>query len=257
MVYELRAGQFSGPIEKLLELIEDKKLQVTEISLAEVTDDFLKYVKKIAESQRGDRPTSEGLRLLADFIAVASRLIFLKSKSLLPNESLEGDEEAEIRDLELRLKLYKELKPAIILLARSWRGARGQYGRPYFLSKGFGAIAGTEDQSAGVFYPGRDVTISCLADALRGLLSDFKGLTIETETIREKVVTLEEKMDEIIQKLNQAAEASLGNLAFAKTRSEIVVIFLAILHLAREQLVSLEQKDNFSDIIVKGSGRDR
>lgn len=246
--YELKIEQFSGPIEKLLELIEEKKLNITEISLSEVTEDFLGYMRKIADLDLAGKPSPGTLRLLADFIAVASRLIFLKSKSLLPGEKTDEDEEGELKDLEYRLRLYSELKPAIKEVASIWKKAKPQYSRPYFMAHQFSSLAGAENGV--VFYPGGNVNLEGLAEALNNLVAAFKDVEIDAQTIMEKVVTLEEKIKEIITKLTETANSSLKSLSLSKTRSEIIVIFLAILHLAREQLVHLEQESNFSDIMI-------
>ena len=84
MNYELKTEQFSGPIEKLWELIEEKKLEITELNLAEVTADFLNYLKTIEKVEP---------KLLADFVVIASRLLLIKSKALLPNLELTVEEE--------------------------------------------------------------------------------------------------------------------------------------------------------------------
>ena len=112
-MYELKTETFSGPLEKLLELIEAHEMDVSAVSMAQVTDDFLKYL----ETLRGKKPedaaiAADGervatafeidLRILADFISVASKLIFLKSKYLLPGLALTDEEEADIKDLEGR-----------------------------------------------------------------------------------------------------------------------------------------------------------
>lgn len=247
--YELKTEQFSGPIEKLLELIEDRKLEITEISLSAVTEDFLSYMKKVAGSDSAERPSPMALRLLADFIAVASRLIFLKSKSLLPGEETNEDEESELKDLEYRLRLYSELKPAVRALALAWKSGKPQYSRPYFMTHQFSSLEGSGEGAA--FYPGGNVSLGSLAEAFNILVSAFKDVEVDTQTIREKVVSLEEKVKEIIARLSETASSSLKSLSVSKTRSEIIVIFLAILHLAREQLVHLEQEGNFSDIMVR------
>ena len=104
MNYELRIEKFSGPIEKLLELIEEKKLEITELNLAEATADFLNYIKKIENIEP---------RLLADFVVVVAKLLLIKSKALLPNLQLTEEEEKDIKDLENRLKIYRQFKPAI------------------------------------------------------------------------------------------------------------------------------------------------
>ena len=91
-MYQLKLDNFSGPLEKLLELIEAEKMDVSEVSMAKVTDDFLKYLDalktsdlltNVAEEMALDKMRLD-LRVLADFISIASRLIFLKSKYLLP-----------------------------------------------------------------------------------------------------------------------------------------------------------------------------
>lgn len=237
MVYELRLEKFSGPLEKLLELIEERKLDITEISLAEVTDDFLNYLKTLADQETG-------LRLMADFIAVASRLILIKSKFLLPDLTLTGEEEESIKDLERRLQIYREFKPAMKILARFWRSRAREFGRPYFLSAG--NLAG-----AAVFYPGGGLEIKTLVEAINELFETFKGMELETQTIKEKIITIEEKIEEIVKRLQAEGESSFKNLSGRKSRSEVIAIFLAILHLAREQLVFLEQKDRFGDIVIQ------
>src|SRR5262245_8487868 len=95
MDYALRLQQYEGPLEKLLELIEERKLDVNEISLAEVTDDFLKYLEQLP---------AVAPALLADFLTIGSRLVLIKSKSLLPELPLSAEEESDIKDLERRLE---------------------------------------------------------------------------------------------------------------------------------------------------------
>ena len=81
--------QFSGPLEKLLELIEAEKMDMNEVSMAKVTDGFLKYLGKVPKGrQEGEERFRVDLRILADFISVASKLIFLKSKYILPGLTL-------------------------------------------------------------------------------------------------------------------------------------------------------------------------
>ncbi len=234
--YELKLEKFSGPLEKLLELIEERKMDITEISMAEVTDDFLKYLKALADQEAG-------LRLLADFIAVASRLILIKSKFLLPDLTLTGEEEASIKDLEKRLKIYQEFKPALQILAKLWRSKKREFSRPYFLSAGI-------SHGASVFYPGESLDIKVLVESIERLFQSFKGLELETQTIKEKVVSIEEIIEEVMKRMEHIREARFGDLASTKSRMEIIAIFLAILHLAREQLVFLEQSEHFGDIKI-------
>jgi len=241
MLYELRLERFSGPLDKLLELIEGQKLEITEISLATVTDDFLKYVKTL---ETVETP------LLADFVAIASKLIFIKSKFILPDFRLTGEEEAEIRDLEKRLRMYRELRPAMHSVQRLWREGSKQFGRPYFMNV---TVLDASKSGEKIFYPGLELTSKRIMGALGSIIDGFKKLELETRTIREKIITIEEKMAEIIHRLEQEVKTTLKTLSHKKPVSEVIAVFLAILHLAREQKVFLDQKTNFSDIIIKTS----
>jgi len=247
MVYELQVGEWSGPLEKLLELIEAEKLGISEVSLAKVTDGFLKYLEKFREGGGEEEGFRMDLRVLADFIQVASRLIFLKSKYLLPGLALTDDEEAEIKDLEERLKIYQRLKPAIRELNKLWKESHKSYSRPYFLGRGGAGLAPGQT----IFYPGTKLDIESMQGALGQLFETVKTFELETETIKEKIITLEEKISEVLSRVQQEGDTQFRHLSGAKSRSEMIVVFLAVLHLAREQLVLLEQMENFSEIMVK------
>jgi len=238
--YELKLQQFSGPLETLLELVEARKLEITQISLAEVTTDFLKYVEIL--KQTGGIPH----RSLADFVLVASRLILIKSKSLLPDLSLTPEEEGEIKDLEHRLRLYRELRPLFKNLVTEWSRGQVAYARPYFME----IQGGTPGN---VFYPGKNLSADAITDALRRILSGIERFSLETETVRETIINLEEKIQEVIRRIQEGGQMTFGKMSHDKSKAEIITIFLAILHLAREQLILLEQEDAFSDIMMKSN----
>ncbi len=248
MAYEVRTEQWSGPLEKLLELMEAEALAVSEVSLAKVTDGFLKYLEAFRRGGGGDAEKFRvDLRILADFIAVASKLIFLKSKYLLPGLELTEDEEADIKELEERLKRYQELKPALRHIQKLWRENHRSYSRPYFLGKGLAT-------GQSVFYPGANLDLQGLTGALGRIFETIKTYAFETETVKEKIVTLEEKIAEVVKRMEHEGDLQFKRLSGAKPRAELIVLFLAILHLAREQLIFLEQMENFSDIMVKKNG---
>ena len=249
-MFELQVGEFSGPLEKLLELIEAEKLGINEVSLTKVTDAFLKYLEEFRGEGDGETEFRMDLRVLADFIAVASRLIFLKSKYLLPGLALTEEEEGEIKDLEERLKIYQKLKPAIKLLNELWRTSHKSYSRPYFLGRGAGVVPGQA-----VFYPGKALDKESLEGALGQLFETIKTFELETETIKETIVSLEEKITEVLGRIQKEGDMQFKNLSSSKSRSEAIVVFLALLHLAREQLILLEQMENFSDIMVRNSAQ--
>lgn len=232
MDYALKMEQYEGPLEKLLELIEERKLAVNEISLAAVTDDFLKYLEQLPSVAPG---------LLADFLTVASRLVLIKSKSLLPELPLTEEEEHDIKDLEQRLVLYRQLKDAEKHVAALWRSGHRSASRPYLFHA---------SSLPPVFHPGKGLDPSSLAAAFAQVYAAIEKITMETETVYETIVTLEQKMQEIITRMATIAQSSLHGLSGTRGRAEIVTVFLAILHLAREGRIALTQSEQFSDIIV-------
>jgi segregation and condensation protein A len=253
--YELKLANYTGPLQKLLELIEERKLDISEISLAQVTDDFLRYLEKMEKMRAagGGFETQESLRLLADFVVIASRLVFIKSKALLPDLTLSPEEEESIKDLEVRLRLYRELKPAMKNILRLWRERKEEFSRPYFMNFPYLSMrpeAGAAEKNARIFFPG-NVSVELLLEGMRKMWQNLSGLIEESRIIQEKIATLEDTIREVVKRLKELREVSFTKLAYAKSRAEIIVTFLAILHLAREQIIFLEQGEHFSDIIVR------
>jgi segregation and condensation protein A len=258
MKYDLKLENYEGPIEKLLELIEAREMDVTEISMALVTDDFLKYLENLSadykSSEASGNAAAEGyMRLLSDFIVIGSRLVFIKSKALIPDIKLNEEEEAGIKDLEDRLLLYQKLKPVMRVIATRWRKGASEYAREYFLHvKGLLlAIRANEGKGTEFFYPGGNLDAKQLNDALRKILALTEQVVAEEKVIQEKIVSLEEKIKEIISNMRNINEATFRGIAKGASRGEAIVAFLAILHLAREQLVMLEQESSHSDIIIR------
>jgi segregation and condensation protein A len=248
--YELSLDRFQGPLDKLLELIEARELEVSEISLAEVTDDFLKYLESL-KAPEGAAEDPISMRLLADFIVVASRLVFIKSKALLPSFELTEEEASDIRDLESRLRLYRELKPMFKAMQATWGDRRPVLGRPYFMNTVTPAAGSAgADRGARVFYPGERLTAAALAGSLEKLFAAFERFALENDTIRERIVTLEEKIAEIVSRIRELAATSFQALAKDQSRAETIITFLAVLHLAREQVLTIEQGEHLSDIMI-------
>ena len=127
-----------------------------------------------------------------------------------------------------------------------WRASHKSYSRPYFIGRGGGHMP-----EVAIFYPGTKLTVAALEGSLDHIFETMKTFAIETETVREKIVTLEEKITEVLGRVQKEGELRLKGFSDNNSRSEMIVVFLAILHLAREQLILLEQMENFSDIMVK------
>lgn len=242
--YEVKLQQFSGPLGKLLELIEEKQLEITSINLAEVTGDFLNYVKTLssAQSTGGEKSTPS---LIADFLVVAARLVLIKSKVLLPMLELSKEEEEDIKDLEGRLRIYREFKAASEHIKKLWDKNSPAYARPLFLNLG----------ERSIFYPPENLKLGDLANAVNNLAAVLKVLLPEEQTVKRAVVTIEQKIEELLNRLKAAGQHSFRNMSEQKTRNEVIVLFLAILHLLKDRLINVEQGNQFSDIVISSEGR--
>lgn len=231
MGYQVRSDKFSGPLEKLLEMIEERQLEVTLVSLAQITGDFLEYLKTLDEQSK--HPS-----VLADFVVIASRLLLIKSKAILPSLELTEEEETDIKDLEQRLRIYKEFKIASELMKKSWENRRSIYGRELFSNLPV------------VFYPSSNLSISSMQEKLNELLHELAALIPDKQTVKKVVMTLEQKVKELLNRLKEQAEHSFNSLSQNKPKLEIIMLFLAILHLLRERLIHADQAGQFSDITV-------
>lgn len=232
MKYELKSNQFSGPLEKLLELIEEKKMEITVINLAEITNDFLKYLQEL--SKEAIHPS-----LIADFIIVASRLLLIKSKALLPSLELTEEEEKDIQDLEFRLKIYKEFKESSLNLKKLWDNKKYCFGKELF------------SDFPPIFYPPENLKTNDLAGTIKNIIAELQALIPEKKSIKKAVISIKEKMEELLNRFKHKIENSFKDITQAKPKLEIIILFLAILHLIKDHLITTKQDERFSDIIIK------
>lgn len=234
MAYELRTSEYKGPLDKLLELVEEKKLEITTVSLAEVTNDFLEYLKKIESEQRDHD-------LIADFLMIASRLVLIKSKVLLPTLTLSEEEEVDIKNLEARLKLYQELKQTQAHIREGWHAAPLMRSREFMMASG------------AIFYPASNGAPDTMHASVAKLVGELQKILRPIAFVKREIVNLKEKIQDIFKRLTEVP-LSFSKLRQNGSREEVVVLFLAILHLIKDQLVSVEQDDRFGDILIAKNG---
>lgn len=231
--FTVRAGDFEGPLDLLLSLIEERKLLVNDVSLTQVADDFLEYLKSQPKFPMGQA---------AQFVLIAATLILLKSRSLLPVLSLSKDEEGDIRDLEFRLKIYQVFRTVSRALGNVSRG------RMFF---GYGARI---DEP--IFSPPPDLSVQSLTEAASRALESAPRIHLTPEVSVQSVVTLEEMIDRLSQRIEKAINLSFKEFAGAsKTdKKELVVGFLAMLELVKRGMLAVSQEASFGDITMNYQG---
>jgi segregation and condensation protein A len=217
--YSVKTSAFEGPLGLLLDLVEKRKLFVSDVSLAQVTDDFIKYIETHEEF-----PISES----AEFIVVASTLMLIKSRSLLPNLTLTDEEEASIEDLELRLKLYARVKELGIEIKKI-------FGKNIVFEKG------PSKKEVVVFSPDSKTDLKNLSEALFKMLETLpKKENIPKATVR-KMISLEETIEKLAQRISKGAKMKFSTFA-GKDKISIIVGFLAMLELVKRGALRVTQE---------------
>lgn len=231
MTYKVKIEQFEGPLDLLLSLIEEQKLDIVKLSLAAVTDQYLEHIKNNKEIH---------LENLSDFLSVAAKLILIKSKALLPMLQLSDEEEDEIEDLTEKLKEYKKFKEASLQIGQMDKAKRISLSREGYLGvKAF-------------FYPPENLNVFDLKKYFQTILNEIPIIEKLEEELVKEVATLEEKINDLQKFLTAKIETSFSELVSGtEEKVEVIISFLAMLEMVKQRMISVEQGNLFSEIKLK------
>ena len=229
--FKIKMEGFEGPLELLLSLIEKRKLPINDVSLAVVTNDYITYI----EAQK-EFPLSQ----TSHFVLIASTLLLIKSKSLLPTLDLTPDEEEDMASLEQRLVLFKRNKELS-------QHVRNMFGENVLFSAQEGKILDP------VFSPPQDASTGSLQDAMIRILKGLPKVNFIPEAVVKKVVSIEEMIEDLTLRITKKLRMSFSEFSNMEKgeKIEIIVGFLAMLELAKQGIISLTQDKVFSDITME------
>jgi segregation and condensation protein A len=227
MAFTVKQNQFEGPLDLLLDLIEKRKLFVNDVSLAKVADDYIAYVQGL-----GEFPVADS----AHFILIASTLLLIKSKSLLPTLNLTVEEQASIQDLEKRLKIYEHMRDLAQKIEPLF-GATMMYPR------------GDKKQEP-VFSPDVDMTTPNLFTAVQRVLANLPKKEFLPKVIIDKVISLEVMIESLTKRVTESLKMSFREFSSAHKgeRVNVIVSFLAMLELVKQGVIDVSQEKHFDDI---------
>jgi len=234
MEYHVKTQHFEGPLDLLLALIEERKLDITQVSLASVTDAYLEYIKS--------RDTIT-LASMTDFLSVAAKLILIKSRALLPLLQFDDEEEKDIAELEMQLAALSAIKESIEDFSCSLERAQSMYARK--------SMWGVNVQ----FIPDKTITPENLEEAFKRSLYAIPQLDAIEEKIIADVVSLEQKITQVQKMVHERAEVAFTQIS-ASSRSEVVVSFLALLELVKQRVIAVNQEGAFQDIMMSKQKED-
>jgi segregation and condensation protein A len=226
--FTLATPAFEGPLEALLNLIEERKMPVSDISLAEVTDAYLAYVEKLPELPLGET---------AQFILVASTLLLIKSRALLPTLDLSNEERESVEELERRLARYAIVRKTAKLLRKEWGRAPLD-------------LVHRAPSREPVFAPA-EASSAKIAEAARKLLSLLPKPELLAKAAVAPVLALEDVIASLKERLAGAFRTRFSELTRSRDRNETIVYFLAMLELVRSGSASITQERLFSDITIE------
>ena len=226
--FSIATESFQGPLEVLLDMIEGRKMSISDISLADVTDSYLAYIEKLPEMPLGET---------AQFILVASTLLLIKSRALLPNMELSEDERESVQELERRLARLRLIRTAAKLLRKEWGSA------PLALAK-------RAPLRSPVFMPS-DANKETLLAAVRRLVSILPKPEAMAQAAVAPVLALEEVILQVKERLTRALRAKFSELTKSRSRSDVIVYFLAMLELVRSGSASVSQERLYEDITIE------
>lgn len=225
----MKLEKFEGPLDLLLDLIEKDKMDISDVSLSSITDEFLTYLAHFQEKNPA---------YLADFLVIAAKLILIKSKTLLPSFTVTEEEEREITELKDRLAEYQRIKEGARLIGALERKHMSAYHRH------------SELRHVRVFLFPEGVAPETLHTHFFSLWqAGMKKQELEEKKL-EYIASFEERMQDIRARLEQSMKVGFSVLADAGSRANVIMAFLAILELVKQRFVEVEQDALFGEITI-------
>ena len=230
---ELHLAAFDGPLDLLLYLIREQKLDILDLPMADVTRQYMDYLLLMEELN---------LEIAAEFVAMAAQLLQIKSRLMLPRPPADEGEEDPREDLIQRLLEYQQVKAAAQVLS----GREAQWHNVVF------APGLDLQEHAKVEEEPIKATLFDLLGAYREALKKF--LPPPPVEVRTAPKSLDQRIQEVLAALTSGGwQPFSGLLAVARSREELVLTFLALLEMARTGRVRLVQSELFGEIRVQAA----
>ncbi len=235
-IYEVALPVFEGPLDLLLHLIEREELDITQVSLAQVTNQYLEYLARLSERDPDN---------LASFLVVAAKLLLIKSRILLPQPlAAPAPEEEDVgEDLVRQLIEYRKFKG----IARWLKELDEQGQQSYIRIAGVPPMERTVDLG--------DVTLDDLLVAVREVLAIKPATPSVNHAVPPVTITIAEQMELIEQETARRDRVSFRQLlGRAASRLEVIITLLALLEMVKQSRVMMRQDQPFGDIQIVRAG---
>ncbi|MDD4901312.1 MAG: segregation/condensation protein A [Patescibacteria group bacterium] len=227
-----KIDKFEGPLGLLVELIEKEEMDITEICLAKIADQYIDYIRSSKQIEPEE---------MADFLVVAAKLLLIKSKALLP--FLKGEAEEEIKEFEDQLRMYR----AFLEAAKKIEALLGK--KRFSFAREFNRQAIL--MNVNIFSPPKKLKADDLPVLFNEIIKSVRPLESLEEKKLEQMVNIEDKILAIQQVLLNQIKISFSHiLSGAQNKTEMIVSFLALLELIKQKSVVVAQGDLFGEIEI-------
>ncbi len=232
MHYEIKINDFEGPLDLLLHLVKKANFDIYNINLQEITKQYLDYIKAMENLN---------LNIASEYLVVAAELIELKSKSLLPTKEIEEEDTYEEENIIDRLIEYKKYKE----LTTSFRDLEEK--RKEVFTK---VPSNFNEYMDGNLIKNSNLSVNDLLIAMNKFLERKEDEKPLNTTVTNKEYSIKDRINSIKQILRIKKEITLKDLFEIKNRSFVVVTFLSLLEMVKNNDIYMLQTNNFDDIII-------
>ena len=236
MNLDIRISEFEGPLDLLLHLIKESKMDILEIEIESITEQYLKYI---------EQEENLNLEIASEYLVMASELIEMKSRMLLPKSSSDeevGEEEDPREELINRLLEYQAYKEITKALKEKEESRQKFYTKAPENYSQF-----IEDDTT----LESDVSIDDLVDAFKKYLQRKKEMKPLSTKVTVREISVSSRRHDIKRILGEKKRVSFFELFPEVSKEYIVATFLAVLEMAKSKELKIVQKDTFDDIICE------
>ena len=233
---KLLIGDFEGPLDLLLHLIKKSKMEIFDIEISEITNQYLNYIKSM---------TDMNLDIASEYLVMASELIEMKSKKLLPkNEEKEEDEEVEDPEVVLKRRLveYQKYKESTNVFRDLEKNRSSYYTKAPESLKKYSLEKLENDGSVDVYD---------LLDAFQKLLERQEFNKPKNTKIARKELSVKERIVKIRDILRVNKRVNFVELFDDFSKPYVVVTFLSVLEMVKSREINIKKDNNFSDIYIE------
>ncbi len=233
---KLLIGDFEGPLDLLLHLIKKSKMEIFDIEISEITNQYLNYIKSM---------TDMNLDIASEYLVMASELIEMKSKKLLPkSEEKEDDDEAEDPEVVLKRRLveYQKYKESTNVFRDLEKNRSSYYTKAPESLKNYSLKKLENDGSVDVYD---------LLDAFQKLLERQEFNKPKNTKIAKKELSVKERIVKIREILRVNKRVNFVELFDDFSKPYVVVTFLSVLEMVKNREINIKQDNNFSDIYIE------